>query len=387
MHLGLPTAAQGRRWPTSLRLVTAVGLCIVTACTGAPASPTAPTVAATATAQPTPVPAASATPVVDLGAEIDGVLTSLAEQGFLSGAVLVARDGEVLLSKGYGLADRENNVPNSEETIFRITGVTAPFTAMALVILEEDGLLDLESPLCDFVPDCPADWQPVTLHHLLTSTSGIPEDINDWVPTMATPTPVEEMLPRIQDAPLLFEPGEQFSYSLWDYYLLGIVIEQVSGQSYGDFLRERIFEPLGMTHTSYGPVSADWAIGYANAFTRADVMDPSIGFAAAGIVSTVEDLYRWDQALYDEPLVSQATLDRIFSGQNPYGVTPNWDFGWKFTEIEGRAAVQNIGYIPGFIGHITRFPDDHVTVISLFNQEDVDLNFVTGVIFDKLFAP
>jgi CubicO group peptidase (beta-lactamase class C family) len=332
------------------------------------------------------VPTASATPEAGLGAELDEALSSLAAQGFLSGAVLVARDGEVLLSKGYGLADRENNVPNRPETIFRITGVTASFTAMALVLLEEEDRLDLESPLCDFIPNCPEAWQPVTLHHLLTSTSGIPEDINDWVPSMATPTPVEEMLPLIQDAPLLFEPGQRFSYSLWDYYLLGIVVEQASGQPYGDFLRERIFEPLGMERSSYGPITDEWAIGYANADRRAEVMDPSIAFAAAGMVSSVEDLYRWDQALYGETLVPQATLDRIFSGQNPYGVTPTWDYGWKFAEIRGRAAIQNIGYIPGFIGHITRFPDDRVTVISLFNQEDVDLNFVSELIFSKLFA-
>jgi CubicO group peptidase (beta-lactamase class C family) len=257
---------------------------------------------------------------------------------------------------------------------------------MALVMLEEEGRVDLDAPVCDYFSDCPAAWQPVTLHHLLTSTSGIPEDINDWVPVMATPAPVEQMLPRIQDAPLLFEPGQQFSYSLWDYYLLGLVVEQVSGQPYGDFLSERIFEPLDMTRTSYGPLAADWAIGYANAGARADVMDPSIGFAAAGIVSTVEDLYRWDQALYTETLVPQATIDRVFSGQNPYGVTPNWDYGWKFTTIQGQAAMQNVGYIPGFIGHLTRFPDDRATVISLFNQEDVDLDFVTTVIFGKLFA-
>jgi CubicO group peptidase (beta-lactamase class C family) len=339
-----------------------------------------------ATAVPTR-PAATATPAAEAGAQIDLMLSNLAEHSLLSGAVLVAREGEILLSRGYGLANRDTNAPNTPQTIFRVTAITDGFTGMAILMLENDGRLEMDAPLCDYIPDCPAHWQPVTLHHLLTHTSGILEDPDDWLPIMATPTPVDHMLELFRDEPPAFEPGQRFEYSLWDYFLLGHVVEQVSGQSYGDFLSERMFTPLGMNHSGYGPLSPEWATGYADADTRADIMDPSIAFAAGGAYSTVEDLYRWHQALDAGTLLPQAVLDRIVSEPNPYGITPNWDYGWKRTSVKGHAVIQSTGYIPGFAGHISRYLDEDAVIIALFNQSDVDADQIAGMIVDKLFGP
>jgi len=170
-----------------------------------------------------------------------------------SGSVLLARDGQPIVSRGYGLANIENDVSNTPQTVFRLGSVTKQFTAMAILLLQERGKLSVNDPICKYLADCPQTWQPITIKNLLTHTAGIPNytDFPDFTKTAAAETTTAELITRFRDKPLQFALGEKFAYSNSGYYLLGAIIERVSGKSYPDFLQENIFAPLGMKHTGY----------------------------------------------------------------------------------------------------------------------------------------
>ena len=165
-----------------------------------------------------------------------------------SGAVLLARDGQPIVSRGYGMANIEHGVPNTPQTVFRLGSVTKQFTAMAVVMLQERGKLSVNDPICKYLADCPPAWQPITIKNLLTHTAGIPNytEFPDFVKTAAVDTTPAELTSRFRDKPLQFALGEKYAYSNSGYYLLGTIIERASGKAYADFLQENIFAPLGM---------------------------------------------------------------------------------------------------------------------------------------------
>ena len=293
-----------------------------------------------------------------------------------SGAILVARDGKVLLSKGYGMADVENDVPNTPETRFRLGSLTKQFTAAAILLLQERGKLSVQDSVCKYVAPCPEAWQPVTIHHLLSHTGGVPNFTNfnafpDYARTKREPTTVEALIGRFRDRPLDFKPGENWTYSNSGYVLLGHVVEKVSGKSYESFLRENIFEPLKMTSTGYDradEIVKRRARGYApgpdGGIVNASYIDMSIPFSAGGLYSTVGDLHLWDQALYGEKLLKKSSLDAMFTAvRNEYG------YGFGVNKLFNRRLVAHGGGIEGFSTTINRFPDDRVTVIVLSNYE------------------
>jgi CubicO group peptidase (beta-lactamase class C family) len=193
-------------------------------------------------------------PIVAAGetaSKIDKLLDSLTESDDFTGAVLVARNGEILLSKGYGPADQDKNLPNTPHTKFRLGSITKQFTAMAVLILQAQGKLNVQDPACLYISECPAAWKDITIHHLLTHTSGITNFTNfpDYQATKATPSSPEQTIARFKDKPLDFSPGERWSYSNSGYIVLGYIIEDVSGLSYEAFLQQNIFEPLQMKDT------------------------------------------------------------------------------------------------------------------------------------------
>ncbi|HKP11678.1 MAG TPA: serine hydrolase domain-containing protein, partial [Blastocatellia bacterium] len=224
----------------------------------------------------------------DLQARVDERLGAAVKANQFSGAVLVARDGRVLVSKGYGMANFETETPNTPQTIFRLGSITKQFTATAILMLQEQGKLSVQDSICKYVADCPAAWQPITLHHLLSHTGGVPNftSFPDYQKTMALPTTVEGLIARFKDQPLDFQPGEKWSYSNSGYVLLGHVVEKVSGQSYEAFLQERIFAPLGMKNTGYdhnATVLPRRAAGYmpqGNMMLNARYLDMTIPFSA-----------------------------------------------------------------------------------------------------------
>ena len=304
--------------------------------------------------------------------KVDDYMAAAMRVNRFSGAVLLARDGQPIESRGYGMANIELSVPNSPETVFRLGSVTKQFTGMAIVMLQERGKLSVNDPICKYLSDCPQAWQPITIKNLLTHTAGIPNytEFPDFPKTAAVDTTAAELTSRFRDKPLQFALGEKYAYSNSGYYLLGTIIERASGKPYADFLQENIFGPLGMKQTGYdNPVRIikNRAAGYArtsDGFINAAPISMSTAYAAGALYSTVGDLLLWDQALYTEKLVSRKSLDEAFT---PF--KSNYGYGWSIGKRFDRQVIAHGGGIFGFSSYIARYPSDHVTVIVLSNVE------------------
>lgn len=317
-------------------------------------------------------PSVASVPLDKVGVLIDTYVQDLANANFFSGAILVAHEGEILISKGYGMANAEENRPNTPHTRFRLASVSKPFTSMAIMQLHARNRLNINDSICTYLPDCPPAWQPVTIRHLLTHTSGIPNytDFANFEQTEMYPTSVEHLIDRFEHEPLLFEPDALYSYSNSGYVLLGVIIERASGTSYAEFVEEQILKPLEMWNSGYDfnlDYVTDRALGYAAVGQPANPIDPSTLYAAGALYSTVEDLYRWDQALYTEQLLSQALLDEMFTPHlGEYG------YGWRISGNYGRRTLNHGGLINGFSNYMARYPDEQLTVIVLSNLQSTD---------------
>ena len=345
----------------------------------------------------TPPTAPPATLQTDSIAEVDKLFTTLSEHGSFFGAVLVAHNGEVVLSKGYGLADREQEIPITSQSRFRIASLTKQFTAMAILILQAQGQLEVTDLICEFLTDCPPAWAEITIHHLLTHTAGIPDFLEnpDYVNMQATHSPSEQSFAHFKELPLDFQPGEDWFYSNFGYILLGFIIEHVSGQSYEAFLQQTIFTPLEMHDTGYEHHPDDVVTGYLNLYTKkpVDFVDMSIVYSAGALYSTVEDLYLWDQALYAEELLPLDQLDLMIT---PHAKIPDgtilgkndlaYGYGWAIGEDFGRKSVWHTGGTAGFSSIITRFPEDQVTIIVLCNLEETDVIYWSRTIAEQIFG-
>lgn len=350
----------------------------------------------TPTVTPVTVPATSTptrnapSPLVTLP-QLDQFLSEQANHHLFSGAVLVAQNGQLLLSKGYGLADRTRQLPNTPQTRFRLGSVTKPFTALAILQLQAQGKLNVQDPICRYLTDCPAAWQTITLHHLLTHTAGIPdiERLPAYAQLKTSPAPPLQTIALFRDEPLAFSPGTAWEYSSSGYILLGVVIEQAAGKPYATFLQENIFAPLGMHNSGYEDGSATLATGYANATTVAAPLAMSIPFAAGGLYSTVEDLYRLDQALYTDALLPQPLRDLLLTPfaeiLQPEGA--HYGYGWVMSRQVGHRMVGHNGGIDGFVASLNRFIDDRVTIIMLGNQQDINPNAITQPLARMVFEP
>ena len=286
----------------------------------------------------------------DAASKLEKYLNTITKDRLFSGAVLVAQNGKILLSKGYGMANIEFDVPNSAQTRFRLGSITKQFTAASILLLQEQGKLSVSDSVCKYIADCPAAWQPVTIHHLLNHSGGVPNftSFPDYQKTMMIPSPIETLIARFKDRPLAFAPGEKMSYSNSGYILLGAVIEKVSGQSYADFLRARILDPLKMNATGYDRLDTlikGRAAGYSDKggnWVNAAHIDMSIPHAAGALYSTVEDLYLWDQALYTDKLLSAKSKESMFTpGLNNYG------YGFGITTPNNRKMMSHGGGING----------------------------------------
>jgi CubicO group peptidase (beta-lactamase class C family) len=305
-----------------------------------------------------------------------------------TGVVLVARDGHVLFQKAYGMANREHDVPNKVDTKFRIGSMTKAFTAMGIMILAERMQLHVTDPLCKYIEKCPKAWGGITLQHLLAHTSGIPSftDFPDNDQYERLPMTPLATIARFRDKPLEFVPGSRFSYDDSGYLLLGYIIERASGEKYEDFLRKNIYEPLGMLDSGYDHpwmILKNRASGYARKdgqIVNSMIMEMDTPFGGGSMYSTVEDLLRWDQALYSEKLVSRKSLDQVFTPfPGPYlPVQPwqrgpysrhRWGYGWWVTKWFGHDLVWSAGFIHGFVAAMLRYPEDRTLVIVLENME------------------
>ena len=298
---------------------------------------------------------------------VDAYLKPYLDLGGFTGSVLIARKGRVLLSKGYGMANYELGVPNTPTTKFHLGSVSKTFTAAAIMILQERGRLNVRDPLTKFIPDYP-NGDRITLHHLLTNTSGIP-NVNNF-PEYSTqskfPHTPSDLIAMFKQKPLDFEPGSRgYTESNSNYNLLAYIIEKLSGQSYGEFLRQNIFQPLNLRDTAHdgdaGALIPGKASGYvpagATALENAPYLDWSIKTGNGSIYSTIEDLYRWDSALYTERILKKSSLTQMFAEQ----------YGWFSGKRLNRNVVRMNGRSPGFNSDIQRYVDDDVCIIVLAN--------------------
>jgi CubicO group peptidase (beta-lactamase class C family) len=302
-------------------------------------------------------------PHPSLSSQMDAYLLSLVKAHQFRGAVLIASSGKVLLSKGYDMANTDLSLANTPTTMFGIGSVTKAFTAMAILLLEERGKLHIHDPICTYLSPCPQSWQQITIYHLLTHSSGIPNHFD----------PSGINLVQLEKEPLDFKPGTQFNYSNSGYVVLALIIEKVSGEAYGTFLQQNIFAPLQMTHTGYDftqPQLPNLASGYYSWGDEQDYTGISLEFGADGLYSTVEDLYRWDQAP-DCSFVSAADLPPLNPTANASSLAIGYGYGWLIAKIEGskNPVIYHAGETYGFQAYNTFYSQDNLTIIVLSNLQ------------------
>lgn len=311
----------------------------------------------------------------DTNAKFDEYLNAITKQDRFSGSVLVARDGKVLFSKGYGLANVEWDILNTPQTKFRLGSITKQFTAASILLLQERGKLSVKDPICKYVENCPKTWEPVTIHHLLTHTSGIPSYTEVKSPDEFRLMSLQRVTPAgfvdsFKSKPLEFAVGERMKYNNSGYFILGHIIEKISGQSYEAFLQQNIFTPLKLVNTGYDTATRILkarATGYAERdgkVINSEQMDMTIPYAAGSLYSTVEDLFTWNEALFsDKVLTAESRTAMMTVDKN------NYAYGLTVNQQNNRKAVSHGGGINGFSTFLMRLPEEKVTIVVLRNRE------------------
>ncbi|HJY63461.1 MAG TPA: serine hydrolase [Ignavibacteria bacterium] len=315
----------------------------------------------------------------DKNNQIDALVQQYYEMGQINGSVLVAEGGNVIFSNSVGYSDIEKKIENKPDTKFRLASVTKQFTATLIMQLVEKGKLSLEGKLSEYLPYYRKDiGDKVTIHQLLNHTSGIPgytELPGFMTNEVSKKVEVKDFVIKFCSNDLSFEPGTKWSYNNSGYFILGAVIEEVTGKTYEAVLKENILEPLGMANSGYDHsdmVYENKSIGYTGSFAgiqSARFIDMSIPYAAGSMYSTVEDMYKWDQALYTEKILKNESKEKMFTpGLNNYG------YGWGISEIAVGDVKKKVnahsGGIFGFNTLIVRYPEDKHLIVILNNFDD-----------------
>ena len=304
--------------------------------------------------------------------KINELVTAYARQYKFNGTVLVVNKGQVVFSKGYGFKSVKDSTYNDVNTIYQLGSVTKQFTATVILQLQEQKKLSVHDKLAKYFPGLPG-ADTITIEHLLTHTSGIYNYTNDgkFMASEATkPATQEKIIALFKDKPLDFEPGTKWSYSNSGYMLLGYIIEKVTGKTYEQEVRERIFKPLGMTHSGFDfthLASLDKATGYTvykeQMKLPAGIVDSSVSYAAGSIFSTVNDLWQWHKGLMKHSIIKAFSLEKAYTPyKNDYG------YGWVIDTVFGKRQVSHGGGIFGFNTNFARIPADDVCVVLLSNM-------------------
>jgi CubicO group peptidase (beta-lactamase class C family) len=323
---------------------------------------------------------------------VDDLFT--AYSGAAPGAsVVVISDGRVIVRRAYGTADLEHHIAAAPETDYRLASVSKQFTAMAIMLLARDGRIRYDQPVRDFLPELPAATQAVTIRHLLNHTSGL-WDYEDLIPESRTAqlddTDVLTLV-RSKDS-LYFPAGSQYRYSNSGYVLLGLIVARVSGMTFPNFLRTRVFLPLGMGASVAHVEGLDTiplrAYGYSprgGTFVQTDQSVTSATLGDGGIYTNVDDMTRWDHALDGTVLVDAATLELATTPpQLPAGAATQYGFGWFVDSYRGERRWRHTGETSGFRNAIMRFPGRRLTVIVLTNRSSGEPQAIAERIADRL---
>jgi CubicO group peptidase (beta-lactamase class C family) len=311
---------------------------------------------------------------------VEALFSSLIKPEAPGAAVLVAQNGRILFEKGYGAASVEHQVPATPKTKFRIGSITKQFTAAAILKLQEQGKLSVNDKLSRFIPDYPR-GDEVTIHHLLTHTSGIHSFTSkpEFMGSVTVGASPEEHIKSFKDDPYDFDPGQKWSYNNSGYFLLGYIIEHVSGQSYGEYLHNTFFQPLGMKDTGVHEATAileHEATGYSfeeGRFKKALNWDMSKAGGAGALYSTVGDLYRWNEALFNGQVLKESTLKAAFTPVAVEGDDASkpkeegYGYGWGIQKFRGLREIAHGGGLNGFLSYLLRLPEEKFTVAVLVN--------------------
>lgn len=362
------------RGPGRISVLGAVAVLALSAC--APAVTMAPPGDAPAAVSQSPAGAPEG--ASELTVALDSILRAAYPADQPGAAAIVVRNGEVLLRGGYGMADLELDVPIGPEHVFRLGSITKQFTGAAILMLAEEGQLSLDDPITRFFPDYPTGGRTVTVEHLLGHTSGIRSytSMPEWTSTTRTDLSVPELIGVFRDQPFDFEPGESWSYNNSGYVLLGAIIEEISGMSYADFVRTRIFEPLGMTASSYGDparITPNRVPGYSrndSGWMNAEYLSMTHPYAAGSLLSSVDDLARWDAAIARGDFLGEDSWQRAFAPiRLNDGRSTGYGAGWMQGRIGQFETAEHGGGINGFSTNAMRVPEAGLFVAVLTNAD------------------
>lgn len=294
-------------------------------------------------------------------------------------AVLVAEKGKVVYKKSWGKADLELNVTMNPEMVFRIGSITKQYTAIAILKLIEEGQISLDDSLQKFIPDFPVKEHIITVENLLTHTSGIVDygQLNFNIPNaIRIDFPTRQLMDSVAILPLNFVPGSRYNYSNSNYVILGCIIEKVTGKSYASYLQESIFKPAGLHHTFYDfplNIIPNRVSGYSvndSGYKNVGYISMNHVFAAGALLSNVEDLFKWHQALHSFQMVKKETLEKALT---PYrlsgGNTSDYGYGWFIMDFRGNKSISHGGAIDGFRSMETYFPQQDIFITVLLNAE------------------
>lgn len=319
-------------------------------------------------------------------AAVDRYIQSEMQKRHIPGlALLVARNGQIIRAQGYGFSNLELQVPVTPETIFQSGSMGKEFTATAVMMLVEQGKVGLDDPLTKYFPDAPVAWSQVTVRNLLSHTAGF-TDYPDKFDFRRDYTE-NELLKIAEAIPLAYPPGTKYAYSNLGFLTLGILIHRASGQFYGDFLHDRVFQPLGMSTTriiSEADIIPNRAAGYRwvnSQWKNQEWVSPTLNTTADGaLYFSILDLAKWDAALYTEKLLKRSSLDQMWTVAKYKNGEPNsghYGFGWFIESIHGHRVIEHEGQWQGFNTNISRYVDDKLTVVVLTNLDHCQPDEVT----------
>jgi len=288
---------------------------------------------------------------------------------------LIAKNGSIIYKKAFGLSNLELNVQMKPEDVFQIGSIAKQFTAISVLMLMEKGKLNLDDEITKFIPDYPTNGNKITIHHLLTHTSGIKsytsmKKLNNISKKDLTPL---ELIDFFKNEPIDFVPGEEYKYNNSGYVILGYIIEKLTGQSYANFVEEQIFEKLGMKasqYSSYNEVIKNRASGYHNqdGYINNRKISFTLTYSAGSLMSNTNDMFKWQEAIKNNLLISKETTEKVFTNYSlNNGGLINYGYGWQIKAINNIRSFEHSGFIFGFKSMGVYLPDSDIYVIGLNN--------------------
>ena len=310
-----------------------------------------------------------------LESKIDNILSNQFKSSETGVAALVAKNGKIIYRKAFGKANLELEVNMTPENVFQIGSITKQFTSVAILMLLEEGLLSLEDDITKFIPTYPTNGKKITIHHLLTHTSGIKSytSMQRFGEVMTIDETPLKFIDFFKNEPMDFDPGEKYLYNNSGYFILGYIVEKVSGISYPKFIQERIFDAIDMKSSYYGShkkLIKNRASGYQKGaeFSNAQYISLTLPYAAGSIMSNVDDMLKWQTAITNNVFLKKATIDKAFTNYTLInGDKINYGYGWSINEINNVPTIEHGGAIPGYLSMGVFVPSKKVYVIVFSN--------------------